>query len=109
MSSTPFCLGLKVVDDFKYDQPFDGAKISFIMRGKDEKDTVSKLLKILDDVPDSMEMLIHHIGFRPDKPIPVARYFIEAEIERKDESGFPIFWHGRWSGRKKTVEKGREV
>ena len=79
MSSTPFKLGLKVVDDFKYDPPFEGAKISFIMRGKDEKDTVAKLIKILNDVPDNMEMLIYHIGFRPDKPIPVARYFIEAK------------------------------
>lgn len=109
MSSTPFCLSLKVVDDFKYDPPFECANISFIMRGKDEKDTVSKLIKILDDVPDSMEMLIYHIGFRPDKPIPVARYFIEVEIDRKDRHGFSFFWHGRWSGRKKTVEKGREA
>lgn len=104
MSSTPFQLGLKVVDDFKYDPPFEGAKISFIMRGKDEKDTIAKLIKILDDVPDNMEMLNYHIGFRPDKPIPVARYFIEAEIERKDRHGFSFFWHGGWSGRKKAEE-----
>lgn len=104
MSSAPFQFGLKIVDDFKYDPPFDGAKISFIMRGKDEKDTVAKLIKILDDVPENMEMQIHHIGFRPDKPIPVARYFIEAEIERKDRHGFSFFWHGGWSGRKKAEE-----
>lgn len=101
MSSTPFQLGLKIVDDFKYDLPFDGAKISFVMRGRDKKDAVAKLIKILDDVPDSMEMLIYHIGFRPDKPIPVARYFIEAEIERKDKHVFPFFWHVGWSGRKR--------
>ena len=104
MSSTPFQLGLKVVDDFKYDPPFEGANISFIMRGKDEKDTVAKLIKILNDVPDNMEMLIYHIGFRPDKPIPVARYFIEAKIERKDRHGISLFWHGEWSGRKKAEE-----
>lgn len=104
MSSTPFQLGLKVVDDFKYEPPFDGAEISFIMRGENEKDVVAKLIKILDDVPDNMEMLIYHIGFRPDKPIPVSRYFIEAEIERKDRHGFSLFWHGRWSGRKKAEE-----
>ena len=104
MSSTPFQLGLKVVDNFKYDPPFNGAKISFIIRGKDEKDTVAKLIKILDDVPDNMEMLIYHIGFRPDKPISVARYFIEAEIVRRDRSGFSLFWHGRWNGRKKAEE-----
>ena len=104
MSSTPFQLGLKTVDDFKYDPPFDGEKISFIMRGKDEKDTVAKLIKILDDVPDNMEMLMYHIGFRPDKPIPVARYFIEAEIVRKDRPVFLFGWHGRWNGRKKAEE-----
>ena len=104
MSSTPFQLGLKVVDDFKYNPPFEGAEISFIMRGKDEKDAVAKLIKILDDVPDNMEMLIYHIGFRPDKPIPVARYFIEAEIVCKDRRGFSFFWHGVWSGRKKAEE-----
>lgn len=107
MSSTPFMLGLKVVDNFKYDPPFEGAKISFIMRGKDEKDTVEKLIKILDDVPENMEMLIYHIGFRPDYPVPVARYFIEVEIERKDRHGFSFFWHGGWSGRKKTEEAGK--
>lgn len=104
MSSTPFQLGLKVVDDFKYDPPFGGANISFSMRGKDEKDAVAKLTKILDDVPDNMEMLIYHICFRPDKPVPVSRYFIEAEIERKDRHGFSFFWHGGWSGRKKAEE-----
>lgn len=104
MSSTPFQLGLKVVDDFKYDPPFEGAKISFIMRGKDEKDATAKLKKILDDVPNNMEMLIYHIGFRPDKPVPVARYFIEVEIVRKNRHGFSFFWHGGWSGRKKTED-----
>jgi hypothetical protein len=104
MSSAPFQLGLKVVDDFKYNPPFEGAEISFVMRGKDEKDTVTKLIKILDDVPDNMKMLIYHIGFRPDKPTPVARYFIEVEIDRKDRHGFPFFWHGGWSGRKKAEE-----
>lgn len=104
MSSTPFQLGLKIVDDFKYDPPFDGAKISFVMRGKDEKDTVAKLTKILDDVPDNMEMLIYHIGFRPDKPVPVTRYFIEAEIVRKNRPDFSLFWHGGWSGRKNAKE-----
>lgn len=104
MSSTPFQLGLKVVDDFKYDPSFDGAEISFIMRGKDEKDTVAKLIKILDDVPDNMEMLIYHIGFRPDKHVPVARYFIEAKIVRKDRHGLLFLWHGGWNGRKKEEE-----
>ena len=104
MSSTPFQLGLKVVDDFKYDPPFDGADISFIMRGKDERDTVAKLIKILDHVPDNMEMLIYHIGFRPDEPVPVARYFIEAEIVRKDRPGFPLFWGDGWSGRQNAEE-----
>ncbi|MBQ3989490.1 MAG: hypothetical protein II630_01500 [Bacteroidales bacterium] len=74
------------------------------MRGKDEKDTVSKLIKILDDVPYNMEMLIYYIGFRPDKPIPVARYFIEVEIDRKERHGFSFFWHGGWRGRKKAED-----
>ena len=104
MSSTPFQLGLKVVDDFKYDPPFDGAEMSFIMRGKDEKDAVAKLIKILDNVPDNMEMLIYHIGMRPDNPVPVARYFIEARIECKDRHGFLFFWHGRWNEQKKVEE-----
>lgn len=102
MSSTPFQLGIKVFDDFKYEPQFEGAKVSFIMRGKDEKETVAKLIKILDDIPDNMEMLIYHIGFRPDKPIPVARYFIEAEVECKERHGFSFFWHDGWSGRKKA-------
>ncbi len=103
MSSMPFQLGLKVVDDFKYDSPFDEA-ISFIMRGKDEKDVIAKLIKILDDVPDDMEMLIYHIGMRPDKPIPISRYFVEVKIEHKDRHEFSLFWHSVWSGQKKVKE-----
>lgn len=107
MSSTPFQLGLKVVDDFKYDPPFEGARIAFVMRGKDEKDTVAKLIKILDDVPEDMIMLIYHIGLRPDKPVPVPRYFIEVEIDLKEWHPRPYLWHAAWNGAwqgKKTVQ-----
>ena len=108
MSSSPFLHGMpQVVDDFRYNPPFDGAEIHFIMRGKDETDAIRKLKLVLRDVPQDMEMLIHHIGMRPDKPVPVARYFIEALIHQPDDEadvffGSMWFWHGGWSGKKGT-------
>lgn len=100
MSSTPFQLAVPVVDSFAYDSA-SGEAVAFIMRGKDEMDCLRKLDKVLDNVPETMEMLTYHIGYRPDKPIPVARYFVEARIEGKDRNGYALFWHGCWSGRKK--------
>lgn len=108
MSSTPFWPGMpQVVDSFVYDPPFEGALIHFIMRGKDEEDAIRRLKLTLRSVPQDMEMLIHHIGMRPDKPVPVARYFIEALIHQPDDGadvffGSMWFWHGGWSGKKGT-------
>lgn len=108
MSSQPFWPGMpQVVDDFVYDPPFEGSEIHFIMRGKDEDDTIRRLKLTLRSVPQDMEMLIHHIGMRPDKPVPVARYFIEVLIHRPDDGedvffGSMWFWHGGWQGKKGT-------
>ena len=105
MSSKPFWPGMpQVVDDFVYDPPFEGCEFHFIMRGKDEEDTVRRLKLTLRSVPQDMEMLIHHIGMRPDKPVPVARYFIEALIHQPKEGVWigPLWWHGGWRGKKGT-------
>lgn len=108
MSSQPFWPGMpQVVDDFVYDPPFEGCEIHFIMRGKDEEDTIRRLKLTLRSVPQDMEMLIHHIGMRPDKPVPVARYFIEALIHKPEDGadvffGSMWFWHGGWRGKKGT-------
>lgn len=104
MSSIPFRCGIKVVDDFRYRPTFEGAEISFIMRGKDEADAIRKLKLTLRSVPQDMEMVIHHFGFRPDKPIPVARYFIEARIRKPTSLDFGglWWWHGGWQGKKGT-------
>lgn len=101
MSSSPFGMGIRVVDDFKYDPPFEGAEISFVMRGKDEQDVMRKIAKIPDDVPEEMEVLFYHIGMRPDRPIPVAKYFVVVQIHDKKKGRFSLFWHGGWRGRKK--------
>lgn len=105
MSSQPFWPGMpQVVDDFVYDPPFEGAEIQLIMRGKDEEDTIRRLKLTLQSVPQDMEMLIHHIGMRPDKPVPVARYFIETLIHQPKEGVWiePLWWHGGWRGKKGT-------
>ena len=104
MSSIPFRCGIKVVDDFVYDPPFEGAEIRFIMRGRDEADAIRRLKLTLRSVPQDMEMVIHHFGFRPDKPVPVARYFIEALIRNPNHLDFGgiWWWHGGWQGKKGT-------
>lgn len=75
MSSTPFCLGLPIVDILS---PENGG---YVLRSKDRSEAIKEIKRIrelltLDDV-----ISWYYIGNRPDSPIPVSRYFTEVNIE----------------------------
>lgn len=75
MSSTPFCLGLPVVDDL----PSESG--SYVLRTKDQKELAEKIRNLQDRLTVKDLIKIYFIGFRPDVPVPVSRYFAEICIE----------------------------
>ena len=75
MSSTPFCLGLRVVDEL----PAQTGE--YVLRSRDEQDLSSKVQKLQSILTKNDLIKIYHIGYRPDKPIPVSRYFAEICVE----------------------------
>lgn len=89
MSSTPFCLGLPVVDDL----PAESG--SYVLRAKDQKELAEKIRNLQDRLTVKDLIKIYFIGYRPDSPVPVSRYF--AEIHLKicgDEERHSM--HGYW-------------
>lgn len=53
----------------------------FVLRAKDEKEMHTKLQRLLDETDDSKVVCIYYIGMRPDKPVPVAKFFVRVMIE----------------------------
>lgn len=98
MSSCPFDLGLPVVDEPKY----AGLKEWLVLRAIDEADMMNKLRILQKDIPESVDALIYVIGYRPDKPVPVTRYFAEIEFREHKEWVNPALlgWAGIFQGTK---------
>ena len=89
MSSTPFDLGFPVVDNV----PPEGGK--YVLRAKDEADLSLKIQTIQNALSKNDLIMIYFIGYRPDKPIPVNRFFAEISVE----IGKAEVWHkgfGLW-------------
>lgn len=100
MSSCPFCLGLSVVDKPEYTD----LEESFVLRAIDEADMMVKLRKLQKDMPKSVDAAIYIIGFRPDKPVPVTRYFVEIQFRNHEEWVNPALlgWAGIFQGMKEV-------
>lgn len=75
MSSTPFDLGLPVVDSVP---PERGR---YVLRAKDETDLSRKIQALQYTLSKNDLIRIHFIGYRPDKPVPVSRFFAEVWVE----------------------------
>lgn len=97
MSSTPFCLGLAVVDSFEY----KGQDCAFVLRAKNEKEMSWRINEILYNLPNTKELLVYVIGYRPNYPIPTTKFFVEAAIRDADDYGITLFGK-RFKGRKEV-------
>ena len=87
MSSTPFNLGIPVVDSI----PPEGGK--YVLRAKDEADLSLKIQTLQNALSKNDLIRIYYIGYRPDRPIPVNRFFAEISVE----IGEAEVWHkGLW-------------
>ena len=100
MSSCPFRLGLPVVDKPEYTD----MKEWFVLRAIDDADMRRKLKEFQKDIPKSVDALVYIIGYRPDKPVPVTRYFAEIEFRKHEEWVYPslLAWTGIFQGMKET-------
>ena len=79
MSSKPFKMGLKIID-----KPWQGYPSHFILRAASKEDAERKIREITVREPRSAEIHVEHMGFRPDRPVPVAKYFCEITIKGND-------------------------
>ena len=75
MSSTPFCLDAPVVDSIPNS---DG---SYVLRSKSRKDAMNEIKRLRQSLSTKDRISVYWIGNRPDKPIPVSRYFAEVRVE----------------------------
>lgn len=90
MSSTPFNLGLPVVDSV----PPEGGE--YVLRAKDKSDLSRKIQTLQITLSKNDLIKIYFIGYRPDRPIPVSRFFAEISVEIGKAEG----WHkgfGLWN------------
>lgn len=74
MSSAPFCLGIPVVDSL---EACDG---SVVLRSRDKDSAIAELLRVRKELTQYDEIKTYFIGYRPDYPVPVSRYFTEVKI-----------------------------
>lgn len=74
MSSMPFCLGIPVVDELP---PQNG---QYVLRSRNEQDLSHKVQKFQSVLTKDDLIKIYCIGYRPDRPIPVSRYFAEIYV-----------------------------
>ena len=94
MSSTPFNLGLPVVDSV----PPEGGK--YVLKAKDEADLSRKIQTLQNELSKNDLIRIYFVGYRPDRPIPVSRFFAEISVEiGKAEvwhKGFGLWRYNMW-------------
>ena len=74
MSSAPFRLGIPVVDTLPSS---DG---TYILRSKLRRDAMQEIGRLRQGLSTKDRISVYWIGNRPDKPIPVSRYFTEVRI-----------------------------
>ena len=74
MSSAPFCLGVPVVDSLPNS---DGI---YILRSKSRRDAMQEIGRLRQSLSTKDRVTVYWIGNRPDKPIPVSRFFTEVRV-----------------------------
>lgn len=74
MSSTPFCLGLPVVDRLK------ATDMECVLRTKTFMEAKAEIRRIQNLLTSKDLIKVYIIGYRPDSPVPVAMCFTEIHI-----------------------------
>lgn len=99
MSSSRLICGLPIIDI----PEFKGRDQKYILRAKDENEIMQKFSELQLKVPESVDILVYPMGYKPDRPVPVARCF--AKISFHDHSvgasEFDPLWAWAFHGLKK--------
>ncbi len=84
MSSLPFKLGVPVIKNLLYSFPDH-----FVLKSDSKEESDRKLWNLKRKLPAGATVTVKEIGFRPDHPVPVAKYFCEVIIRgrRKEWKG----------------------
>ena len=92
--STPFCIGLPVVDTL------DVTSRNVVLRCNDA-DGLIGMIRHLQRLLSKNDMIkVYEIGYRPDKPIPRAKYFAEVHVSigNAEEWMYPFgLFSGAWT------------
>lgn len=75
MSSAPFQLGVPIVDSLPNENG------TYILRTRNEEDALSEINRLRKNLTKNDLIKVYYIGYRPDNPIPVSRYFTEICID----------------------------
>ena len=89
MSSVPFCLGVLVVDDI----PAESG--TYVLRTRSYHDLAVKVNDLQNRLSKCDLIKLYIIGYRPDKPIPVGRFFTEVEVDLGGAQKWQSIF-GRW-------------
>lgn len=92
-----------------YNQPildipeFNGIDHPYVLRAKDEKEMEQKLEELRTIVPESVDIVTYSVGYKPDRPAPVFRYFTTISFyDHSSEISKPYLWWTRvFQGSKK--------
>ena len=101
MSSSQIMCGLPIVDI----PEFKSIDQKYVLRGKDIDDMIQKIKELQLMVPVSIDGVAYPIGYRPDRLVPVARYFAEVEF-RAHSVGvceFCPWWSWTFQGKKEET------
>lgn len=98
MSSTPFQLGIPVVDKL---EPING---NWVLRSKNSTEASNEIKRVCGELYEDDVIMTFPLRYYPDHPVPVCMYFTEVKIE-KDYKGDGISFYA-WvgNGKKKKGE-----
>ena len=90
MSSTPFCLGVPVVDRLPLTEG------CYVLRADTSEQLFKRVRRYQQMITPEDEILVREIGYRPDHPVPLRKFFAEVivKIGPHERNGISLFfWH----------------
>ena len=76
MSSLPQCMSARIVDDWREAIGED----RFVLRARNQIASTEVLEDFIAHTPTDKDVRTTYLGYRPDSPVPIARYFCLVEV-----------------------------
>ena len=98
MSSGPFSLGLPVTDRLP------AMSGEWVLRSDSREQMLRKIRRMQEMLTPRDLIMVHDIGYRPDKPVPLRKFFAEVRIYMGDpDRHFNVWWWAGYRGKRKSV------